>query len=331
MPTTHLRDFWYVVARSRDLGRKPIGRRLMGQSLVVFRDRGGMARVLDAVCPHRGANLAEGRVVDGCVVCPYHGWGFDGAGRCTTIPAHRDGVIPKGFTTDSFPVLEQQGLVWTSLGRPVAPPPQFPVLDDRSLEVFCYEATAKVAFDWWVENALDFAHLPFIHPSTIGDDDATIEDFTIERRADDLGFVARATPRPDYSLASRLLKLDVRVTVELAMPGTTLFDFDLGKGRRQVILAFATPESDDTSAPSLRVCNFSLRNFLRVPLGNAIGRLFLRRVVQEDLGIGERSLAPISLDRTRMFSTRADELSLEFLRLARLWRAREQRQFAAKQ
>jgi phenylpropionate dioxygenase-like ring-hydroxylating dioxygenase large terminal subunit len=320
MPATQLRDFWYVVARSHDVKDVPIERSLSGRRLVVFRDRGGAARVLDAVCPHRGANLAEGRIVDGCVVCPYHGWRFDGAGRCTSIPA-LDGAVPKGFVTDSFPVLEQQGLVWTSLGSPVVPPPRFDALDDRSLDTFCYETSAKVTFDWWVENALDFAHLPFVHPTTLGEN---IDDFTIERRADELGFVARAKPRTDYALASRFVRLDVRTTVELVMPGTTCFDLELGKGKRQVILAFATPESDD----SIRVWNFSLRNFLRGPIGSAFGWLFLRRVVHEDLRSGARSLAPNSLDRPRMFSTRADELSLEFLRLARLWRARERSQSA---
>jgi phenylpropionate dioxygenase-like ring-hydroxylating dioxygenase large terminal subunit len=38
-------------------------------------------------CPHRLAPLSEGRVVDGGLECPYHGWQFEGAGGgCVAIP-----------------------------------------------------------------------------------------------------------------------------------------------------------------------------------------------------------------------------------------------------
>ena len=317
---TLLQDFWYVVARSRDLRATPLARKVTGRQLVVFRDGAGQARVLDGICPHRGASLAHGRVVDGCVACPYHGWRFDGAGQCTHIPAHGETrKVPRGFTTESFPVIEQQGLVWTSVGTPVAPPPRYAALDDPALATYCYELTAPVVFDWWVENALDFAHLPFVHSRTIGDEDSLIDEFTIERREDQLGFVARAARRDRYSLFARLLQLDMRVSVELSMPGNTLFELDLGKGRRQVILALATPED----GASTRVWNFGLRNFLRVPLGNAIGWWFLRTVLREDIAMGQRTILPVSIDRERMLSSRADELSLEFLRLLRHWRARE--------
>lgn len=317
---TLLRNFWYVIARSSDLHATPLARKVCGRELAVFRDAGGRARVLDAVCPHRGASLAHGRVIDGCVRCPYHGWRFDGDGRCTLIPSNREpSRVPPKFTTDSFPVIEQQGLIWTCVGEAVAPPPAFPELDEPGFASFCYELAAPVPFDWWVENALDFAHLPYVHPATIGDERSTLDEFSIEKRDDQLGFVARADVRQPHSMLSRLLDLELRHTVTLAMPGNTLFDIDLGKGRRQLILALATPEDGRTT----RVWNFSLRNFLRVPLGNAVGWWFLRKVLQEDVATAARSLALISLDRERMLSSRADELSLEFLRLLRYWRARE--------
>jgi phenylpropionate dioxygenase-like ring-hydroxylating dioxygenase large terminal subunit len=317
---TQLQDFWYVVARSRDLGAAPLARRVNGRALVVFRDERGHARVLDAMCPHRGANLAHGRVVAGSIACPYHGWRFDGTGRCVHIPANRDVErVPPAYATDGFSVIEQQGLIWTCLGKPVAPAPRFSVFDDRTLRSFCYELVAPVPFDWWVENELDFEHLPFVHPFTIGDKDSTVGDFVVERRADQLGFFAHAETRQRHSLLTRWLQLEMRVAVTLTMPGSAQFDIDLGKGRRQVILALATPEDGG----STRVWNFAFRNFLRVPFGNAIGWWFLRTVLREDIAVGTRSLAPISIDREGMLSSRADELSLEFLRLLRLWRARE--------
>ena len=61
---TQLRNFWYVIARSKDLRSTPLARKLNGRALAVFRDDHGRARVLDAVCPHRGAHLGYGTVED---------------------------------------------------------------------------------------------------------------------------------------------------------------------------------------------------------------------------------------------------------------------------
>lgn len=66
-----------------------------GQELVVFRDTKGLAHVLDAYCPHMGANLGVGgRVVGDCIECPFHGWKFRGHdGKCMEIPYSDKGEI----------------------------------------------------------------------------------------------------------------------------------------------------------------------------------------------------------------------------------------------
>jgi phenylpropionate dioxygenase-like ring-hydroxylating dioxygenase large terminal subunit len=61
--------------------------RYFGQDLVAFRTAAGELKVLDAYCRHLGAHLGHGGVVaDGCVVCPYHGWEWDGDGNNTRVP-----------------------------------------------------------------------------------------------------------------------------------------------------------------------------------------------------------------------------------------------------
>ena len=59
-----------------------------GLSLAVFRDDNGVPHVLDAYCPHLGADLgAGGQVVGECLQCPFHGWEFSGTdGQCVKIP-----------------------------------------------------------------------------------------------------------------------------------------------------------------------------------------------------------------------------------------------------
>ena len=78
---------WYPLSMSDDLacGESKLVQAL-GQQLVVFRGEDGQVAALDAYCPHLGANLAGGRVREGCIECPFHRWTFDGDGQVTAIP-----------------------------------------------------------------------------------------------------------------------------------------------------------------------------------------------------------------------------------------------------
>ncbi|CAG2165831.1 unnamed protein product [Oppiella nova] len=84
----HYPNGWFSVLESRDLRVnqiKPIS--AFGVDLVVYRELTGKVHVLDAYCPHLGANLGiGGRVVGDSVRCPFHGWTFNGKGVCTQVP-----------------------------------------------------------------------------------------------------------------------------------------------------------------------------------------------------------------------------------------------------
>ena len=84
-------NVWYVAARSEDLEDGPLKVTMLGCDFVLFRDQQGKAACLSNVCPHRGASLADGKPQeDGTLACPYHGWQFNGSGKCTLIPSRRD-------------------------------------------------------------------------------------------------------------------------------------------------------------------------------------------------------------------------------------------------
>ena len=105
---------WYVVALSNDL---PVGGvkqvTCVGRELAVFRGEDGVAAVLDAYCPHLGANLAAGGTVEGnSLACPFHGWQFNKEGVCVKIPYCDH--IPAGASVKKYTVLErnQQVMMW---------------------------------------------------------------------------------------------------------------------------------------------------------------------------------------------------------------------------
>jgi len=62
---------------------------ILGENFAVFRSLDGDVNILNAYCPHLGANMAIGGIVVGnSLRCPFHGWTFDGTnGKCVQVPS----------------------------------------------------------------------------------------------------------------------------------------------------------------------------------------------------------------------------------------------------
>src|SRR5580693_5975216 len=125
-----LAPFWYPIAFSHEVKDKPFPAKLLDERLVAFRIKGKVAVARD-LCLHRGAPLSSGWVEDGQLVCGYHGFRYDGEGRCVCIPAHPGAAIPAKLKVQTFPVQERYGLIWTRLeDNGPAPLPEFNAWDD---------------------------------------------------------------------------------------------------------------------------------------------------------------------------------------------------------
>jgi phenylpropionate dioxygenase-like ring-hydroxylating dioxygenase large terminal subunit len=164
-------DHWYPLVESREVRRKPVTLERLGMKLVFWRSSGGAIHAQLDRCPHLGASLGAGRVEGDHIVCPFHGFCYDGEGRCVHIPAvGKSGKIPRGLAVQSFAVREAHGFVWLWLGAAGNAAAQLPWF--RQLDSAWHHHT--IAVDWPVhytraiENQLDVAHLPFVHRTTIG-------------------------------------------------------------------------------------------------------------------------------------------------------------------
>jgi len=120
--TSHepLTETWFAVAHSGEVGRKPLARRIGEAEIVLFREPTGIVRALEDRCCHRRVPLSLGRLTrDGTLQCAYHGWCYDGSGRCVAIPQlHPEERIPLRFAVEALPAAERQGLVWVWHGDP---------------------------------------------------------------------------------------------------------------------------------------------------------------------------------------------------------------------
>jgi 5,5'-dehydrodivanillate O-demethylase oxygenase subunit len=161
-----LRRYWYPIATAgemKDVWTKRV--RLLGEDLVLYRDRSGRLGLIGEVCPHRRASLAYGiPAIDG-IRCPYHGWKFDASGACIEQPNEPEGSTFKDkVSIGGYAVGELGGLIWGYLGP--QPAPLIPKLDgfvaERAIRTIGH---AHVACNWLqiMENSCDPVHTEWLH------------------------------------------------------------------------------------------------------------------------------------------------------------------------
>ena len=162
-----MRCYWQPAALVDELaGNRPVKPvRLLGEDLVLFRDDQGRHGLIARACPHRGTDLAFGRLEDGGLRCAFHGWLFDVHGHCLETPAEPEGsVLCRNIRQTAYPVVERSGILFAYLGP--GEPPSFPHFD-------CFTAPASHTFAFkgliecnWLQSlevGIDPAHTSFLH------------------------------------------------------------------------------------------------------------------------------------------------------------------------
>ena len=154
---------WYAILSQKELRRidKPLAIRRFGLGLVLWRAKNNeIIAVLDR-CPHRSAKLSLGKISDGIISCPFHGFQFDGTGTCVFAPEFSK-AIP-GLQVKKFVSHEVFAMIWLYYGDT---PTSFnqPLLSKLNQRFKGrYAQTSRV---WQthitraIENQLDYTHLP---------------------------------------------------------------------------------------------------------------------------------------------------------------------------
>lgn len=170
---------WYAVASSKDFkkGRLyPVER--MGLKLVFFRNCKGELHILSDRCPHRGASVGMGKVVNGHLQCPFHGIEFAEDGKCACVPAEgrKSNKNYDRFNLKNYPIREIGEIVfmWYGDAEPASEPPVFDIMTDKRFKYGHLNDTWNIHYSRVIENQLDVQHLAFVHHNTIGRGDKTL-------------------------------------------------------------------------------------------------------------------------------------------------------------
>ncbi len=258
--STRIRDYWHPVALATEVGDKPIGRKLLDTPLVLWRSPAGVHAMVDQ-CVHRGTRLSLGWIDAGELVCPYHGWSFDAAGRVTFIPAHPpERKLPESTRLARFHCMEQYGLVFVCLGEPARPlyaVPEFtdPAFRTHILGPIYWQTSAARSF----ENFIDEAHLPWVHAGLLGNRRTVpiipSREVTENPRGFYFDYKSECRDRLDPSrMTLNLLTYDVLLPYELYHENVT------PDGERVIDLFYTVPISATESARFMIVArNFALQ------------------------------------------------------------------------
>ncbi len=177
----YLRRFWHPIAFTKSLEDVPLRVRVMGEDLVLFRDKSGHIGLLVLHCSHRGTSLEFGLIQERGIACCYHGWHFDVDGTILDTPAEPPGSTLKDrLHHGAYPNREFNGLVFAYLGPPEKEPP-FPEFETFALPGYRSEPWGGNVLPCnWVqikENCMDPAHTAFLH--TIGEGTGFTDSFGV--------------------------------------------------------------------------------------------------------------------------------------------------------
>lgn len=154
---------WYVFCRSSDLARGPHSKTFLGRRIVAYRLQSGSIVAMDASCSHMGSDLGAGKIVDDCLVCPFHDWVYGPDGRCREIPAQAH--VPAFARQKCYEVEERHGLVFLFHGtEPLYPLPFFTgVTPDELMRSRPFGTVLDCP--WFVSgaNAFDLQHFRAAH------------------------------------------------------------------------------------------------------------------------------------------------------------------------
>ncbi|UJR82584.1 Rieske 2Fe-2S domain-containing protein [Sandaracinus amylolyticus] len=244
-PLSALEEHWLLAASSRELGDAPLGRTVLGRSIVLFRDASGAAVALEDRCPHRHVSLSKGCVQRGTIACPYHGWRFDGRGACVHVPSALDGEkLPKA-TVATFAVREQDESVWVWIGSgaPTREPPRWPHAEMGGFATHEVVTVIDCALLPILDNFVDTAHTGIVHRGLFRGPPSKPVRARIEELATGVRIETLGESDPD-SVAGRLTGGErIEHFDEVILPYTVRVDYRWGTSRHVLTTSICTPET----------------------------------------------------------------------------------------
>ena len=245
-----LPEQWYVACTARELKRRPLQRTVLGIPMVLFRSASGAVGALLDRCSHRNVPLSDGAVAGPHLRCSYHGWEFDTAGACRSIPGLCGAAEGKGRKVPAYPVREQDGYVWvyaTPDCEPATEPFRVPLLQAEGYTIVRRSVEVEGTLHATIENALDVPHTAFLHAGLFRGGKRNEIEAVVRRFRDRVEVEYVGEPRPT-GLAARILapRSDGAVVHydRFILPSIAQVEYSFGDQSHLLVSALCTPVED---------------------------------------------------------------------------------------
>lgn len=259
-----IRNAWYVAADESELCAKPLARTILGESLVLFRQKDGQYAALENACAHRRGLLSAGKITERGLQCPYHGLTFDKRGRCVLAPG--ESTIPHLAKVRSYPVASKYGMLWIWMGDPeaAASHPVAPFLEPYFTNEWVHARGYHFVegyYELLTDNLLDASHADFVHDGILGNEERGFAGTSLTRSTVEGDIVTMS--RWDYGdspppfvipMLGDVGKVDWWRTARWEPPGPLLFEAgacrastDPASGRRVMNPNFLTPATETST------------------------------------------------------------------------------------
>ncbi|NBD32079.1 MAG: Rieske 2Fe-2S domain-containing protein [Cyanobacteria bacterium] len=295
-----LRRFWYPVMPLDQIQAEPKRFQLLGEPLVLWMDQDGHPQAAKDRCCHRSAQLSQGKVENGELICPYHGWAFAPSGECVRVPQlPNQEKIPKTYCITTYLCQSRYGYAWVCLdANPIAEVPEIPEANDANFRLIpeFYEPWCCAGLRV-MENELDLAHPTFVHTETFGSAEHPVPD-KIDITETDYGLKVKAVlgvvnPEAQQKNLKMTEEKTVRtLDIDWFLPFSCKLRINYPNGLVHIIVNTATPIDDGTS----QIVQFCLRNDTEAETTAAEAKAFDRAVTLEDKAILETTDFDVPLE-----------------------------------
>ena len=312
-----LRDLWYMPALASSLAPGQMRREmLLGEPVVLGRLKDGALFALRDICPHRGVPLSAGRIVEGSVECPYHGWRFKPGGQCSKIPSlagHED-LTAESIKVRAYPVREQDGLIWVYMAaRPGSEPKTEPPRPGMSSPTRWTERQVfRCGIDHAVIGLMDPAHGPYVHDHWWWKKTPRVKEKHYAPLPNGFVMTAHKPSKPVYSLLG-----DVKTEITFELPSTrfeTITGKLLGAAFKVVGMTVCTPRDADTTDVIQMFWWPAWLNFI-YPFFWALGPTF----IGDDRKIVELQREGLKFNPNLMLIQDSDQPAIWYSRVKKAW------------
>ena len=279
---------WYVVANKKDIRyNKPFQATIWNKNYVIWKNAtSGEIHGLDDVCPHKGASLAGGKIVKGCVTCPYHGYEYNGEGTLAKIPGINF-TLSAVHNVAKYHVVEKNGWVYlntnpynASLGVNIFEEPEAVGGDFSAvfleMDFKCYSRILS-------ENSLDVMHIAFVHTFGNAEKPAPLEEYPPTQISPYHFKTSYLYESGKQSMVKKVFDIKtLKIENEFVLPHTTVARVIFDKYISTVI-TFALPISESRSKLFVK----TYRNFWNNELGDIMTEKMMRTTMLQDKAVVE--------------------------------------------